>query len=71
MSSHGSVAESASTRTVWARSAAEMPVETPSRASQEIVYAVRIRSRLCGVIRGISSRSSISAGIGAQITPLE
>ena len=57
--SHGSVAESASTRTVWARSAAEMPVVTPSRASTEIVYAVRSRSLLCGVISGISSRSSI------------
>ena len=36
-----------------------MPVVTPSRASTEIVYAVRIRSLLCGVISGISSRSSI------------
>ena len=70
MISHGSVAESASTRTVWARSAAEMPVVTPSRASTEIVYAVRIRSLLCGVISGISSRSSIVPGIGTQITPL-
>ena len=49
---------------MWERSAALIPVETPSRASTEIVYAVRIRSRLCGVISGISSRSSISAGIG-------
>ncbi len=71
MISHGSVAESASTRTVWARSAAEMPVVTPSRASTEIVYAVRSLSLLCGVISGISSRSSMSAGIGTQITPLE
>ena len=71
MTSHGSVAESASTRAVWARSAAEMPVVTPSRASTEIVYAVRSRSLLCGVISGISSRSSMSAGIGTQITPLE
>ncbi len=70
MISHGSVAESASTRTVCARSAAEMPVLTPSRASTEIVYAVRSRSLLCGVIRGISSRSSIAAGMGTQITPL-
>ena len=37
VSSKGSVAESASTRIVWARSAAEMPVETPSRASTETV----------------------------------
>ena len=43
---------------------------TPSRASTEIVYAVRILSRLCGVISGISSRSSMAAGIGTQITPL-
>ena len=48
-----------------------MPVVTPSRASTEIVYAVRSRSLLCGVISGISSRSSISPGIGTQITPLE
>ena len=71
MTSHGSVAESASTRTVCERSAAEMPVVTPSRASTEIVYAVRSLSLLCGVISGISSRSSIAAGIGTQITPLE
>ncbi len=54
-----------------ARSAAEMPVLTPSRASTEIVYAVRSLSLLWGVISGISSRSSIAAGIGTQITPLE
>ena len=36
-----------------------MPVVTPSRASTEIVYAVRSLSLLCGVISGISSRSSI------------
>ena len=35
--SHGSVAESASVRAVCARSAALMPVLTPSRASTEIV----------------------------------
>jgi len=69
--SHGSVAESASTRAVWARSAALMPVLTPSRASTEMVYAVRSLSLLWGVISGISSRSSMSAGIGTQITPLE
>ena len=48
-----------------------MPVVIPSRASTEIVYAVRSLSLLCGVISGISSRSSMSAGIGTQITPLE
>ena len=58
-------------RAVWARSAALMPVLTPSRASTEIVYAVRSLSLLCGVISGISSRSSMSPGIGTQITPLE
>ena len=36
-SSNGSVAESASTRQVRARSVAEMPVVMPSRASIEIV----------------------------------
>ena len=51
-------------------SAAEMPVLTPSRASTEIVYAVRSLSLLCGVISGISSRSSMVPGIGTQITPL-
>jgi hypothetical protein len=35
--SHGSVALSASVRAVCARSAALMPVVTPSRASTEIV----------------------------------
>ena len=58
-------------RAVWARSAALMPVLTPSRASTEIVYAVRSLSLLCGVISGISSRSSMSPGIGTQMTPLE
>ena len=41
-----------------------MPVETPSRASTDTVYAVRSLSLLCGVISGISSRSSMAAGIG-------
>ncbi len=45
-SSNGSVAESARVRIVRARSAALMPVVTPSRASTLIVYAVRMRSRL-------------------------
>jgi hypothetical protein len=56
---------------VCERSAAEIPVVTPSRASTETVYAVRCRSRLCGVISGIPSRSRVSAVIGAQITPEE
>ena len=58
-------------RTVCERSAAEMPVLMPSRASTETVYAVRIRSRLCGVISGIPSRSSVGAVTGTQITPEE
>jgi hypothetical protein len=69
-SSYGSVAESASTRAVCARSAAEMPVVTPSRASTEMVYAVRIRSRLCGVINGMFSRSRVSPSSATQTNPL-
>ena len=42
----GSVAGSASSRIVCARSAAEMPVVTPSRASTVTVYAVPRRSWL-------------------------
>ncbi len=53
-----------------ARSPAEMPVVTPSRASTLTVNAVRIRSELCGVINGSCSRSSTSPGSGTQITPL-
>ena len=68
--SNGSVAESTRVRTVRARSSAEMPVVTPSRASTLIVNAVRIRSELCGVISGSCSRSSSSPGSGTQITPL-
>ena len=56
---------------MWARSAAEMPVVIPSRASTETVYAVRMRSRLCGVINGIPSRSRVAPVKGTQITPLE
>ena len=44
VSSYGSVAESTSTRMVRARSAAEMPVLMPSRASTETEYAVCLRS---------------------------
>jgi hypothetical protein len=40
-----------------------------SRASTEIVYAVRSRSRLCGVISGMLSRSSSAPSIGTQTTP--
>jgi hypothetical protein len=41
------------TEMVWARSCAEMPVETPSRASIDTVKAVEWRARL---ERDISSR---------------
>ncbi len=58
-----------SSRTVRARSAAEMPVSTPSRASTETVYAVPLRSSLTWVIGGSLRRSSSSPVIGAQITP--
>ena len=64
------MAESTSVRMVRARSAAEMPVVTPSRASTLMVNAVRIRSAFCVVISGSCSRSSISPSIGTQITPL-
>lgn len=53
-----------------ARSAAEMPVLTPSRASTLMVYAVRIRSLFCAVIRGMLRRSRSAPSIGTQITPL-
>ena len=52
------------------RSAAEMPVVTPSRASTLRVKAVRIRSVFCEVISGRCSRSSSAPRIGTQITPL-
>src|SRR5687768_7270144 len=67
--SSGPVASSTATRQVWARSAAEIPVETPSFASMETVKAVPIRDELWVVIWGISSRSSISSAIGRQIRP--
>ena len=55
---------------VVARSAAEMPVLTPSRASTLSVKAVRMRSVFCEVISGSWSRSSSAPGNGTQITPL-
>src|SRR5215207_887411 len=68
--SSGPVASSTATRQVWARSAAEMPVETPSFASMETVKAVPMREELWVVICGISNRSSSSSAIGRQIRPL-
>src|ERR687898_1024848 len=68
--SSGPVASSTATRQVWARSAAEMPVETPSFASMETVKAVPMREELWVVICGISRRSMTSSAIGRQIRPL-
>ena len=59
-------AGSASTRSVRARSDAEMPVVTPVAASTVTVYAVRRGSWLCGTISGRSSASARDAGIGAH-----
>jgi len=66
----GVVAGSTSFLMVVARSAAEMPVLTPSRASTLRVKAVRWGSVLCEVICGSWSRSSSASRIGMQITPL-
>jgi hypothetical protein len=55
---------------VVARSAAEMPVVTPWRASTLSVNAVRMCSVFCEVISGRCSRSSSAPGSGTQMTPL-
>src|SRR5918994_4787315 len=68
--SSGSVASSTATLHVCARSAAEMPVETPSLASMETVKAVPMREELWVIICGISRWSSISSAIGRQMSPL-
>ncbi len=52
-----------------ARSAAEMPVVTPSRASTDTVNAVRWDSVLAVTISGISSSSSRSPVIDVTMTP--
>lgn len=54
------------TRSVVARSAAEIPVVTPAAASTLTVYAVRSGSALFGTIRGSPRRSAHWFGIGAQ-----
>ena len=64
------VAGSTSFLMVAARSAAEMPVLIPSRASTLSVKAVRWCSVLWAVIWGSWSRSSSASRIGTQITPL-
>src|SRR5918995_5673719 len=68
--SSGPVASSTATLQVCARSAAEIPVETPSLASMETVKAVPMREELWVIICGISRRSSISSAIGRQMSPL-
>src|SRR6266480_2559462 len=54
---------------VCARSDAEMPVLTPSRASTVTAYAVPRRSWLVWYIGGSSSRSQSSLASGAQTNP--
>ena len=48
-----------------------MPVETRSAASTLTVYAVPRASSLTSTMGGRSSRSAHSAGIGAQMNPLD
>ena len=68
--SYGSVAESTSVRMVRARSAAEIPVVTPSRASTLIVYAVRIRSVFWLSSAAAGAGPASRPASGTQITPL-
>ena len=63
------VVGSASSRMVWVRSAAEMPVLTPARASTVTVYAVPRRSWLVWYIGGSSNRSASASVSGAQMNP--
>ena len=56
--------------TVVARSAAEMPVVVPWRASTDTVNAVRCASVLLATISGSWSSSRRSPSSGMQITPL-
>ncbi len=67
----GSAVPLASSWSVVARSAAEMPVLTPwaAEASTETVNAVFIDSVLSWTICGSWSRSSSSGSMGAQIRP--
>ncbi len=67
VSSHGSVAESESTLMVRARSAAEMPVDSTSRASTDTAYAVPLRSSFTAVIGGRPSRSRSAPVIATQM----
>lgn len=68
--SSGLVSGQTRARTVVARSAAEIPVVVPVRASTETVNAVRIVSLFSVTIRGNRSSSSRRPGRAAQITLL-
>ncbi len=63
------LAASIATATVCARSWAEMPVVTPSRASMEIVNAVSWRDEFCEAISGNPSASILSPVSARQISP--
>ena len=60
---------SMATETVRARSWAEMPVVTPSRASIDSVKAVSWREEFLGLISGSPSASIRAAGSARQISP--
>src|SRR6478672_8151087 len=68
--SSGRVAGSSSACTVVQRSAAEMPVVVPWRASTETVNAVRWLSVLSATMSGRRSSSRRGPSTGMQITPL-
>ncbi len=59
----------AATATVCARSAAEMPVVMPSRASIDTVKAVEWRLALCRAIGGRPSRATCAESSARQISP--
>ena len=63
----GTVSAEASRRMVCARSAAEMPVVTPLRASTVTAYAVPRLSWLVWYIGGRSRRSASGSGSGTQM----
>src|SRR3954447_4634203 len=68
--SSGRVASSSNACTVVDRSAAEMPVVVPWRASTDTVNAVRWLSVLSATISGRRSSSRRRPSTGMQITPL-
>ncbi len=57
------------TRMVWARSAAEIPVVTPSAASMDSVNAVPRRAVFRAVMGGSAKASQISGLSGRQMSP--